>query len=351
MDGKVKPEDIKVDENTEQPPEGYTQDEWDGLSAAEKEGILDGINHPEGGEAPEEELSDDDKKTLENIAGEGDDDPEKKKKEEEDTEKKRLEDKAKAEGKTVDEIIAIEAEEKKNVVQPDAIAEEALLNYRPVLTKEEMVVVEEKPEEIPENISKQLADLDQKYDEGEIKLSEYNAERDKLNRQIIRHNDKINETARAEAETQNDEKRWQKTQQYFLSAKPEYVPAKTDDAAEKVKRNALFGALCEMVKSISSDPANAHLTDMQLLIKADKQVKEAFGIKPEVKPPEKKKDEKKPPAKIPDHKTLGDAPPAGDNNDGVDDSFAQIDKLTGEAYEQALERMSPAVKEAYLNRA
>jgi hypothetical protein len=37
--------------------------------------------------------------------------------------------------------------------------------------------------------------------------------------------------------------------------------------------------------------------------------------------------------------------------DGVDDSFAQIDKLRGEAYENALERMPDNVKEVYLKRA
>ena len=68
------------------------------------------------------------------------------------------------------------------------------------------------------------------------------------------------------------------------------------------------------------------------------------------KPEEKKPDEKKPAAALPDHKTLSDVPAAGKNG-AEDDAFAQLDKLSGEAYEAALERLSPEVRDAYLSRA
>ncbi|PKN36685.1 MAG: hypothetical protein CVU62_13205 [Deltaproteobacteria bacterium HGW-Deltaproteobacteria-2] len=338
--------DIQVDDNVEQPPEGYTAEEWRDLSPTEKEGILDGITAPEGEEAPKEELNDDDKNTLEGIAGDEKSLEEKEKEEAAAAEQARLEGLAKEQGKTVEEIIAAEAAQ--NTAQ-DEVTDDALLNFQPVLTKEEMPVFEELPEEIPAAITEKLHALDEKFDLGDITQREFNAERDKLNREIIKHNTKINDEARAAFEAQKDELIWKKEQIYFLNAKPEYMASRVTDAAEKVKCNALFGALTEMVKAISNDPKNASLTGIQILVKADKAVKEAFGIKPAEKK-EVKKVETKPAAKIPDHKTLADIPNAAGNNEGVDDSFAQIDKLSGEAYEQALERMSPAVKEAYLAR-
>lgn len=335
--------DIKVDDNVEQPPEGYTAEEWRDLSPTEREGILDGIKAPEGEEAPDEELNADDKKTLENIAGDEKSPEEKEAEEAAAAEQARVEGLAKEQGKTVEEIIAAEAAQ--NTAQ-DEVTDDALLNFRPTLTAEEMPVFEEPPEEIPAAIKEKLGTLKEKYELGDITQGDYDDERDKLNREIFKHNLKISDEAKTAFEAKKDELLWKKEQIYFLNAKPEYMSSRTEEAAEKVKRNALFGALTEMVKSLSSDPRNASLTGIQILVKADKAVKEAFGIKPA----EKKKVETKPAAKIPGHKTLAEIPNAAGNNEGVDDSFAQIDKLTGEAYEQALERMSPAVREAYLAR-
>ncbi len=347
--GEIETDKIVIENNNEKPPDGYTQEEWSDLSVTEREGILESIKEPEGEEA--EELGDVEKKNLEAIAGEG------KTQEEIDAEataaeQTRLEAKAKELNKTVDEVIAIETEEKKNQDGEeggDEVTDEALLNFRPVLTAEELPEFKELEEEIPEAIQTELNSLSEKFDLGDITQREYDTQRDALNRKIVKHNIERNTTAKAEYESQKDELLWKKEQIFFLNSKPEYMASQTTDAMEKTKRNAFFGALVETVKTISKDPKNANLTGIEILVKADKVVKETFGIKPVEKKPVEKKAEK-PAAKLPDHKTLGDVPNAGANNDGVDDTFAQIDKLTGEAYEQALERMKPEVREAYLAR-
>ena len=320
----VKPEDIKVDENIETPPEGYTSEEWGDLSATEKAGIIDSIKAPEGEEEPEDP-SKEDEAALAEIAAEAE-----KKDEEKPTEEK-------------------ESDEKKDEVIAEA-SDEDLLAFRPVLTDEEKPKIEALEEEIPAEIKTKLDELDTKFDDGDITRAEYNTQRDKLNRGIVKYNINRENEAAAAAKEQEGDLLWKKEQMFFLSKKPEYFSSKATDAAGKVKANALFGALNEMVKSLSATDPN--LSGMQLLIKADRAVKEAFGVKPaEKKPEEKKKDNGKPPAKVPDVKTLADIPSASANMDGVDDSFAQIDKLSGEAYENAIERMPANVRDSYLARA
>jgi len=326
---EIKPEEIKVDENIETPPDGYTAEEWADLSATEKAGIIDSINAPEGEEEPDPEPSKADEEALAAIAAEAEKKPDEKKPDEK------------------------KPDEKKDEPVVDA-SDEELLAFRPTLTEEEKPKPAAVEEDIPAEIQAKFTELDTKFDDGDITRAEYNTQRDKLNRQIVKHNIDLENDAKSAAREQENDILWKKEQMFFLSKKPEYFATKATDAVGKAKANAMFGALNEMVKSFSvSDP---HLSGMQLLIKADKAVKEVFGVKPaekkaEEKKADEKKDEGKPPAKIPDVKTLGDVPNASSNMDGVDDSFAQIDKLKGEDYENALERMSEKVKDSYLKRA
>jgi hypothetical protein len=296
-------------------PEGYTAEEWEGLSDAEREGIIDSLKNPEGGET-EGEYSEED---LKSIAGE--EPKEEPPKEEPPKEEPPKEEPPKEEPKE------------------DKISDEALAAYRPVVTSAELNL----EEVIPPELKTQLDELKVDLDEGTINIHDYSEARDKINRQIFKHNQKIEDEAKSEAA-------WKKEQLFFLQARPEYLPGTYEDAAGKIKANALFGALNEMVKSVAVDPANAHLSGMQILIKADAEVKKTFGLakKEEPKKEEPKKEEpKKPPAVLPDHKTLSDVPPAAQHED---DPYAQLDKLTGESYEAALERLTPDQREAYLNK-
>ncbi len=308
-------------------PEGYTEEEWADLSDTEKEGIVDSIEEPEG----KEELSEDELKKI--VGGPEDKKEGEPQKPEEQVKGNPPADQPENPTDNPPEKPPENPPEKQGEVPDDDI----LLKYRANVTEEELKLEEQTPPEL----KAKLDDLKAKYDEGELSIHDYTDQRDAINRQIYRHNSALEAAAREEAV-------WKKEQLYFLKHRPEYLPGQQADAAGKVRANALFGALSEMVKSLSQDDANSGLSGMQLLVKADGIVKEAFGLKKVAKAPEKPS-EQKPAAPLPDHKTLSDIPAAG-RNDTMDDAFAQLDKLSGEAYETALERLSPEQRDAYLGR-
>jgi hypothetical protein len=116
----------------------------------------------------------------------------------------------------------------------------------------------------------------------------------------------------------------------------------------------LYGAFGKAVVRAGADPKYVNAPGMAVLIAADKAVRTAFGIPA----PGKKaaaaaaapvEDKGKPPAQKPDVKTLGAVPAAAPNS--TEDGFSAIDKLTGEAYEAALERMTQEQRDAYAARA
>lgn len=267
-------------------PEGITEEEWDGLSETEREGLVDTDEaiEPEVPEAPEQ-----------------------------------------PEAPEVAEL----PEAPEEPEPPQAAPDDVLLAYKPVITEADLKIEEQVPPELQSKLDELKAD----FDEGEMDIHEYSEARDKINRQIYKHNAAIEEQARNDAQ-------WQKEQLFFLQNRPEYLPGQQSEQVGKIRANALFGALNETVKSLSQDDANAHLSGMQILVKADAIVKEAFGVKKEGAKPTK------PPAPLPDHKTLSDVPVAG-SNEVESDAFAQLDKLPGAAFEAALERLSPEMRDAY----
>jgi hypothetical protein len=271
-------------------PEGITEEEWYGLSETEREGLVDTDEaiEPEVPEAPEQ-----------------------------------------PEAPEVAEL----PEAPEEPEPPQAAADDVLLAFKPVITEADLKI----EEQIPPELQIKLDELKADFDEGEMNIHEYSEARDKINRQIYKHNAAIEEQSRNDAQ-------WQKEQLFFLQNRPEYLPGQQSEQVGKIRANALFGALNETVKSLSQDDANAHLSGMQILVKADAIVKEAFGVKKEGAKPTK------PPAPLPDHKTLSDVPVAG-SNEVESDAFAQLDKLTGAAFEAALERLSPEMRDAYAARA
>lgn len=330
-------------------PEGYSSEEWQDLSRSEQEGIVDSIKNPT--DAPEddhvptpEELA-----ALEEIAKDGE---EEKPVDEKPTEEKPVEEPA----KKVDEEPP--ADEKPTDEKPaesaQLVSDVDLLSYRPVVTEEDLKV--EVEEVIPEALKAKKTELTQKFDDGDITREQYDDERDALNRQIMLANSSSIAAAR---EKKREAVIWGKEQEFFLAAHPEFL-VKKDEAADIVaNKEVVFSTLKAMVRQISSDPKNAHLSGMQVLVRADKAisgVKEAYGLAPkkevkkDVKPVEKK--EVKPSAKDElkkdDVKTLSGLPAAGTGN--VEDAFAQLDKMTGEAYENALASLKPEVREAYEKR-
>ncbi len=350
---KVKPEEeIKIPdaEPTEKPPEGYTDEEWKDLSPTEREGVLDKGEEDEEGEG-KETLSEE---QLEKIAVEGKTAEQKAaedaKKEKDDKEAIASQLKADAEaakvaGKTVEEIqaeqTAAEATRKKEEeakLKPGGPlpTDEELLQFRPVVLESELPALPKMTVgEMPESLKVRLAEIEKKFTDGDLSDSQRLEEREKIRDEVYIARIEERDKALLKRESDRGDLLWQKEQGHFLRSRPEYLE-------KSLKGNAFFGALGQAVKTLGEDPKFAGVSGIQLLIEADKAVKEAFGM---TKVPAKEP-EKKPPAPLPKGKTLTDVPNAAANL--VEGAWTSLDKLTGEAYEAALERMTPEQRDRYL---
>ncbi len=328
-DDKDKQDDLNIPEpetlsEDDTPPQGYTEEEWRDLSPSERDGIKESLRLGDTDDEPEEELTEE---QLQAVVGE----------------------ETPPEEEAITEVITSPEEEPKPT--PEIVTDDQLLAYRPLIDESQLPALPEpEPEIISNDIQLKLDELDKKYDDGDVKLTEYNRERDAINRQIINENNTRNQAIRDEAIANRTQTRadlvWRSEQATFFKTRPEYeyLPEGT------IKGKILYGALNEIVKSLDADPMNTGLSGMALLLKADKQVKEAFGTlqkaedkSPEVKP---KAPERKPPAPLPKTKTLADIPNAAPNETGG--PYAGLDKLRGQAYEDALERLTPAQRDRYL---
>jgi len=140
------------------------------------------------------------------------------------------------------------------------------------------------------------------------------------------------------------DKQWDKEQAYFLQSRPDYL-------AKDLKGNAMFGALGEAVKAVSADPKFANATGMAILIEADKAVRGLFNMEaPKPKDKEPDKPVVKPATPRPDIKTLANVPNS-ERQETTADPFTALDRLTGDAYERALERLSVEQRAEYERRA
>ena len=308
---------------------GYTAEEIADLSDEEKEGILMKDEEEETGD----KVDSDTRAALEAISKEG-----------ETAEEKAAREAAEAavsQGKTAEELAAAAASAPKDPPEKTIAVDDDLLKFKPVIAESDLPAVDSI---IPAELSTKLLALDEKYDAGEIEMKDYMSQREAINRNIYRAQDRSLGAAR-------EELAWQKTQLYFFENRPEYLKKDVTEPKELLRRDAMFGALEKMVSTMTTDPKYTHYSDMQVLIEADKIVKEAFGVKPTAVSSAGKDKlaaiiKEKPKAPLPDHVTLGDIPAAGAEDVG-DDPYAVLDKLTGEAYEAALERLTPTQKDAY----
>ena len=342
----------------DKPPTGYSEDEWEGLSPTEKEGIRESISDPEGDEH-EESLSEaelkviaDGEKTEEQKAADAKAAFEAEAKKKVDEEAAAAKKKAEADqaAKTAEQLAADKEAEAKRIAdealakskpaveEGPAVSDEDLLKFKATVTESELSAVDK----ISADVQKKLDELDVKYDAGDIDLKAYNKDRDALNRQVVQEN------IRAQNETRT-EIAWQKEQGHFLRSRAEYLGEKQADGKFKanIRSNALFGALGEAVKSLEAERPG--LAGMELLIEADRVVKETFGLsksKGATKASSQPEGEK-PPARIPDTKTLSDIPAAAANM--VGGPWDALDKLHGAAYESALEKLTEEQKQRYLD--
>ena len=221
------------------------------------------------------------------------------------------------------------------VEAPAVLSDEDLLKYRPVVTAAELTAIAD----VPEELEAKLTALDAKYDAGDLTMAQYNRERDKVNREIW----DVQNTAK---ETQREAVSWQKTQGQFFRNRPEYLIVEGATPEEAERREIMYGAFRQKADALTAKQAETGMSDMEILVNADKAVKRIFNIKPAEAAPVVVAPEKKPPAKLPDIVTLGDLPAAAPTS--LDsDPFAALDKLTGEAYEAALERLTDQQRRIY----
>lgn len=233
----------------------------------------------------------------------------------------------------IEETVAIDEEPVEAVQEP---AEE-------VIEEDAATAIEEAPlpssgryqevamtETVPPEYQSRLDALAAKFDESEIDINEYLKERALVDRAVTTF--QINEAA--EQKFYNS---WMDAQDNFLNDNRQYA------------NNAiLFGALDTAVKEVQADPRSRGLTPAQVIAAADFLVKDSFGLKPEAR--QEPRQEVKPvkPGNLPPNiPTLNTIPASAPNDTGVD-PFSAVDRLTGDAKEAAIAKLSPEQYEAYL---
>lgn len=182
--------------------------------------------------------------------------------------------------------------------------------------------------------------LQKRFDDGEIELAAYNAERDKIRDAAIV--DRVQTEISAKSQEQMAAALWQRAVDEFHDAHPAY---KKDDV--------LYDALNERVKRMAADPVNANISDKQLLSRAHEDVAKRFVTAADSPKPADQKQallDKRKPDLSTAPKTIGALPAAADNI-AAEDEFAALDRLAGTdtaAYERALAKLPEDQQDRYL---
>ena len=341
-------------------PDHIAEHEWEGLTEAERQGVIETdegegahqiIGTGEEAEGNTTELSDEDLAAV--LAG--DETPPEKTAEE-------LAAEAVAnEGKTPEQIAA-ETAETQTVLE---VTDEDLIAFRPQVSDTELFFAEEVPEEIQAKLDAADAKLDKAdkwFEDGEDddKNPFGRAEYNKLNREVSRERESINREIMqhqiAARDAQRDGVVWKKECNAFFAARKEYGESVEVDG-KKVptpKGKALYAALNTQIQLLNADPKNATKSGMQILVEADKAIWTMFNmpargkaVAAAAKPGEKPAAVDRKALADLSKKTLSGVPVAqGENTDSV---LTALTRLSGEAYERALERLTPEQRQALEN--
>lgn len=200
------------------------------------------------------------------------------------------------------------------------------------------------------NANKQaLADLRKQRDDGDIDMAEYDAQAEKLLEQrddLRRMRDKAD--IAAEAQKTADQQRVDRAvKDAFRAALADGVDYRND----KSKAADLDG----FVRALAGNPEHDDKSLKWFFAEAHRRVLALHGItagKPAAKPTEKAAEK---PTKGPRHpdlsavpKTLAGVPGSDGPGDLDGDEFSELDKLEGEAYDEAYAKLSKAQQERYL---
>ena len=208
-----------------------------------------------------------------------------------------------------------------------------------------------------EEIEAKMSALDTKFEDGDIPMAAYNKERAEYVESLteMKMFDKIN----AQVQKAAAEKGWKDAQASFFSSNPEY-------SAERIKNVAFVDAVNRL---LATDEAKK-MTDAQIFEAAKKECDAVFhpggppkaddgnavsieGKRTAIEAAEEKRTaieaaKKAEAERAAAVKTLAKVP-VSEGNQG-DDKYDAIDKLTGEAYENAVAKMSDAERAIYAAR-
>ena len=350
-----------------------TEDELAMLSPEEREALEGETENKSTEEIKAEEEAAAAAKAKEEGAGEAKRTVEKKTVEEKEAEEKAEEEKAaeaaeaeklEAEAKAkaaadAEAAAAVQAAKEAADLEAAQKAEEAAAAATVIVPKVEPVFIleAEKKHGTREEIEAKMTALDTKFEDGDITLAAYNKERAEYVESLteMKMFDKIN----AQVQKAAAEKGWKDAQADFFRSNPEY-------SAERIKNVAFVDAVNRLLATDESKK----MTDAQIFEAAKKECDAVFhpdgppkaddgnvvSIEEKRKAIEAaeekrkaieaaKKAEAERAAAV---KTLAKVP-VSEGNQG-DDKYDAIDKLTGEAYENAVAKMSDAERAIYAAR-
>jgi hypothetical protein len=275
-------------------------------------------------------------------------------------EAEKLEAEAKAKAAAdAEEAEAVQAAKEAADLEAAQKAEEAAAAETVIVPKNEPVFTleAEKKHGTREEIEAKMTALDTKFEDGDITLAAYNKERAEYVESLteMKMFDKIN----AQVQKAAAEKGWKDAQAAFFSSNPEY-------SAERIKNVAFVDAVNRLLATDESKK----MTDAQIFEAAKKECDAVFHPEGRQKADDGKDtsaEEKRTAIEAAEEKrkaieaakkaeaeraagvkTLAKVP-VSEGNQG-DDKYDAIDKLTGEAYENAVAKMSDAERAIYAAR-
>jgi len=281
-----------------------------------------------------DDLSDEDRDLLQLVAGDGDDGDDDD--EDDDEPSDEVGDDDDQDGDADPETIAA-ANADSAAAQPPASERQPAASYQAAVL----------PADFQEQISAThtaQSDLLQRFQEGDLEVSEYVAELSKITEQRdALMAAKIKAEISHEMEEQASAREWQQAVHRFLDrvAKSEQVDYRTDAARAR--------DLDTFVKVLANDPENAQQSSEWFLQEAHKLVNARRGTVPATgneNPPTKGRPAPRKPDLKAVPKTLAHVP-GSDGPGDVSDEFGNVDALDGLDLESAIARMTPAQREKY----
>ena len=298
------------------------------LTDEEKQGLSDEeISALEGDYADDEPV----------IEDKGDPDPPAADAESDDKKEDEPEDKKKdePEDKKADDVKPDEPEVEKPVEKPKPVQSIPIVPKFPQIAQETIDAAKQ-----------EMADLKEKVDAGEPVFEDWQAARDKYNslitkKEIYDESNKAAQEAVAEASKQG----WVASQKAFLSLAENKVFSMEGNLAK-------YGAFSAHVNSILSKKEDENLTDFEVLELAKERTLKDLGIKSGAPTSDKEKEKALAEAKK-QHgdrskikEDIGSLPGAVEDVSDTNE-FDWLDRLDGEAYQKAIDKLTPEQQDRY----